>query len=204
MNDPKIEWDQRYSGSDWAYGTAPNDFLRQVAGSIQGPVLCIGEGEGRNAVFLAERGLNVTALDMSAVGLEKTRRLAAERGVQVATVQADLSEYEWAEGAWGTVVAIWCHLPPAVRQRVHQGLLRGLRPGGRFVVEAYTPKQLSYGTGGPRNADWLYSAELLRRDFPGARFEYLEELDREVQEGRFHSGLSAVVQCVAVLHPPSP
>ncbi len=192
-------WDQRYGNADgFVFGTEPNDFLRTVADRIPaGPVLCLAEGEGRNAVFLAQRGHAVTAVDLSAAGLDKARELAAQRGVTLATEVADLSRYTIAPGAWSGIVAIFMHLPPALRRDVLARAAAGLRPGGVFVMEAYTPAQLAFGTGGPKDAALLPTLELLRAELPGLEFVHGAELERDVIEGGGHTGRAAVVQVVA-------
>lgn len=190
-------WDDRYRGEEYAYGREPNEFLRSEAHRIPaGRVLCLAEGEGRNAVFLASRGHDVTAVDLSAEGLRKTERLARERGVTVTTVQADLATYEAEEGAFSGVVAIFAHLPPAVRRRVHGWVPRALRPGGVFILEAYTPAQLAFDTGGPRDASMLMTLDDLREDLAPLIFEIGREGEREIHEGRLHTGQSATVQIV--------
>lgn len=192
-------WDERFSGESYAYGTEPNDFLVAVADRLPaGRVLCLAEGEGRNAVWLAQRGLVVTALDASAVGLRKAELLARERGVDIATIHADLADYRIAPGAWDGIVKIFGHLPPALRQRVHADCVAGLRPGGVMVLEAYTPEQLARGTGGPPRRDLMMDAITLREELRGLDFEILQETVRDVQEGRHHDGPGAVVQMVAV------
>lgn len=191
-------WNERFSAPEFVYGTAPNDFLAASAAAIPaGPVLSIGDGEGRNGVFLAAQGHAVTSLDASPVGLAKARRLAAERGVSIETVEADLAVYHIAEGAYAGIVSIFCHLPSALRRRVHAQVVAGLMPGGVFVLEAYTPAQLAFGTGGPKDADMLPTLEGLRAELPGLAFEHAEELEREVHEGTLHAGRSAVVQLIA-------
>lgn len=197
MADPREFWNHRYGLPGWAYGTEPNDFLREVAPTLAGPVLCLGEGEGRNAVFLAQRGLEVTAIDLSPRALEKAQQLASERGVRITTQEADLSDFPLGEGQWGAIVSIWCHLPPWLRQRVHREVVRALCPGGRFVLEAYTPEQLALDTGGPRSLDLLYAPADLRKDLQGLVLDQFEVREREVNEGEWHRGRSAVVQVVA-------
>ena len=192
-------WDQRYAGEGFFYGKAPNDFLREVAGRIpkDAPVLCLAEGEGRNAVFLAELGYDVTAVDQSSVGLDKARSLAEERGVSVRTVVADLSEYAIEPEAWGGIVSIWAHLPPPLRRSVHAACVQGLKPGGAFVLEAYTPRQLEYRTGGPPTAELMMRLDELEEELAGLAFDIAEEIDREVHEGSGHEGKSAVVRVLA-------
>ena len=191
-------WDQRYSAADYVFGTKPNDFLAEVAGQIPaGPVLCLAEGEGRNAVFLAQRGHAVTALDQSATGLAKARALAAQHAVSVATVTADLADHVITPGAWAGIVAIFMHLPPGLRATVLAEAVTGLKPGGVFVLECYTPAQLAFATGGPKDAALLPTLALLRAELSGLEFIIGRELEREVHEGSGHGGRSAVVQILA-------
>lgn len=191
-------WDQRFSGSDYVFGTAPNDFLAAVAPRLPaGPVLCLAEGEGRNAVFLAARGHAVTAVDQSAAGLAKAAALAADRGVPLTTTVADLADYPIAPGTWAGIVAIFIHLPPALRNAVLARAAAGLCPGGVFVLECYTPAQLARTTGGPRDPALLAGLAELQSALPGLDFEIARELDRDVVEGAGHSGLASVVQLLA-------
>lgn len=201
MNDPRAFWNEKFSTPQYIYGESPNDFLREVAGRLRGPVLSLGEGEGRNSVFLAQQGLDVTALDISEEGLRKTRALAAKHGVKVKTVLADLGTYAFAPDSWGAVLSIWCHLPPEVRRAVHAGVVRSLVPGGTFALEAYTPRQLKFGSGGPKAVELLYEPETLRQELGGLKLEILEEREREVNESDIHRGKSAVVRVFGVRQP---
>lgn len=192
-------WDERYASEEYVYGTEPNDFLRAQAARIpNGRVLCLADGEGRNGVWLAEQGYDVTSVDWSVIGLEKARKLAASRNVSINTIQADLAEYNIEPNAWEGVVVIFCHLPPPVRRRLFQQAVRGLRPGGVFLLEVYTPKQIEFGTGGPREVELLATLSDLRADLQGLQFEMAQEIEREIYEGKFHGGRSAVVQIYAV------
>jgi SAM-dependent methyltransferase len=192
-------WDVRYSDAEYVYGTAPNEFLASVADQIpRGKVLSLAEGEGRNAVYLAELGCKVLGVDASAVGLSKAQRLANERGVTIETRVADLADFHIKPDSWDAIVSIFCHLPSGIRRSVHHKVVAGLRPGGVFVLEAYTPTQLKLKTGGPPTADMLMTLKLLRTELAGLRFIHARELEREVIEGKFHTGRGAVVQVVAV------
>ncbi len=191
-------WDRRYKGNDYFYGTAPNDFLAAHAHAIPpGPVLCLAEGEGRNAVFLAERGHPVTAVDSSIEGLRKAERLARERGVTIEYLQADLADFDLGQDRWAGIVSIFAHLPPPLRRRVHAAVPHALQTGGVLLLEAYTPRQLEHGTGGPPVAELMMSEAILRDELPGLVFEHLAELEREVIEGSGHTGTGAVVQAIA-------
>lgn len=191
-------WDERFSEPGFAYGTEPNDFLVSVVDHIpMGKVLCLAEGEGRNAVFLAERGYEVTAVDASAVGLAKAKALAEERGTTVETVLADLADYAIEPTAWQGIVSVFCHLPPVTRAALHERCLRGLAPGGVFVLEGFTPRQLVLGTGGPKSRELLMELEVVRQELPGLRLEIAREIERELAEGRYHKGRAAVIQILA-------
>jgi SAM-dependent methyltransferase len=192
------DWDARFSEPGYAYGKEANCFLAEVADRIpSGPVLSLGEGEGRNAVFLAGLGHAVTAVDASAVGLAKARVLASERGVRITTVMADLADFRIEAGAWSGIVSVFAHLPPPLRERVHRASAAGLRPGGAFVLEAYTPAQLAFGTGGPREPSLLVMLASLRGELRGLEFEIGREIERDVTEGKYHGGRAAVVQVLA-------
>lgn len=193
-------WDARFLSREHVYGTEPNDFLVEAASALppRAKVLSLGEGEGRNAVYLAGLGHDVTAVDASRVGLEKAERLARQRGVSIETVVQDLADHSIEPEAWDGAILIFCHLPPELRRRVHRGVVRGLRPGGVVLLEAYTPAQLEHRTGGPPVPELLYSAEALREDFEGLELRHLRELERDVVEGKLHTGRAAVVQLIGV------
>jgi len=188
-------WDQRYANTDYVYGEEPNAFLAQMSSKLpDGPVLCLAEGEGRNAVYLAKLGYRVTAVDQSATGLAKACRLAEAQCTVVETVHADLESYAIMPGAWAGIVAIFAHLPPELRRKVHAAVVRGLQPGGIFILEAYTPAQLALGTGGPKKPEMLMTQDCLREELFGLDFLVAREVERNVNEGSFHSGPGSVVQ----------
>ncbi len=194
-----MNWDERYSEPGFAYGTAPNDFLVSVVNKIPaGRILSLCEGEGRNAVYLASLGHEVTGVDSSGVGLAKAQELAAARGVAITTVVADLAEFRIEPGQWDGIISCYCHLPPAVRMPLHREVVNGLRPGGVFVLEAFTKQQLAYGTGGPQSLEMLMSLEDLKQELHGLEFIHAVEMERDVREGSGHTGLAAVVQILAV------
>jgi hypothetical protein len=191
-------WNDRYAVAGHVYGEEPNAFVAEVASHIPaGPVLCLAEGEGRNAVYLATLGHRVTAVDQSEVGLAKARRLADTHGVEITTVTADLGGYDIAVGAWAGIIATFAHLPPAVRRRIHHDVATGLMPGGVFILEAYTPAQLAFNTGGPKAPELLMTLASLREELSGLAFGIARELERDVTEGTGHTGRGAVVQVLA-------
>ncbi len=189
-------WNQRYAGDEFAYGTEPNTFLAQHSALLTGPVLSLAEGEGRNAVFLASLGLDVLGVDGSEVGLAKAHELAASRGVAIRTEAADLATYEPPANSFGSVVSISAHLPSVIRKRLHRLVERSLKPGGIILLEAYTMAQLDHTTGGPRDPDMLMSREEIEKEFANCERILSQEIEREVVEGKYHTGLASVVQFI--------
>ena len=192
-------WNERYSDAEFHYGTEPNAFVAAHAALIPpGPVLCLAEGEGRNAVFLAARGHAVTATDQSPVGLAKAQHLAAARGVALTTQVGDLAGFAIAPAAWSGIVATFMHLPPLIRRDLLRRVATGLCPGGVFLFEAYTPDQLKHRTGGPVNQPELFvQLADLRAELAGLELLVARELERDVSEGRAHRGTGAVAQIAA-------
>lgn len=194
-------WDERFAGADYKYGTAPNRWLEAQADRLpaRGRALAVADGEGRNGVWLAERGLAVTAVDASRVGLVKAERLARERGVagRYETTVADLADWDCPATRYDVVALIYLHLPPAARAALHGRLVCALAPGGLLVLECYTPRQLAFGTGGPSDPAQLYEPEDLRHDVAGLEILHLEERELELEEGLLHRGPSAVVRLLA-------
>lgn len=198
--DPGAQWDARFAGDEFVYGLEPNRWLVEQAGRPAVPgaeALAVGDGEGRNGVWLAGQGWTTLSVDASAVGLAKARGLAQRRGVALATELVRLESWTWPTERFALAASIYVHLPPAVRPGVHAALARSLVPGGRLLLEAFLPRQLQYGSGGPKSPELLYTAAQLREDFDGLEILLLEELDLDLDEGRLHRGRSAVVRLLA-------
>jgi len=194
-------WNNRYATPHFVYGETPNAFVAEMASQISaGPVLCLAEGEGRNAVHLATLGHRVMAVDQSEAGLAKARQLAVARGVEIETVLADLENFTIEPGAWSGIIATFAHLPPPLRRRIHAQVVTGLRPGGVFILEAYTPAQLAFDTGGPKNPELLMTLAGLRDELAGLELLAGREIEREIIEGDGHTGRGAVVQILARRH----
>ncbi|MEM7195718.1 MAG: class I SAM-dependent methyltransferase [Pseudomonadota bacterium] len=177
-------WDERYSADEYAYGTEPNDFLRENFHSLpQGKVLSLAEGEGRNAVFLARSGFQVTAVDSSIVGLDKGKRLAARHDADVEFVHADLADYDIGRSAWDAIISIFCPLPSEIRHALHRQVESGLKKNGVYLVEAYTPAQVLNDTGGGKDQDLMQTKASLVAELAGLQFDHLVELERDILEG---------------------
>lgn len=192
-------WNERYSGDELAYGESPNDFLALVVERFPatGRALDLGAGEGRNALYLASRGLDVLAVDQSVVGIRKAEQRAQARGLKLRTQAVDLQDFDAQHGAFDVVSSIFVHLPGALRAAVHQRVGGWLKPGGVFVLEAYAPDQIERGTGGPKDPAMLASLETLLGELAGLEIEHQGALVRNVSEGAFHTGEASVVQIVA-------
>lgn len=195
-------WSDRYraAGEAYLFGTAPNRYLAAQAALLAPGMraLSVADGEGRNAVWLAEKGLDVTATELSPVAIEKAEALAASRGVKVDFALADALNWIYPDDAFDLVVAVFIQFAaPDERAALFERLQHTLRPGGRIVLQGYTPKQLEYRTGGPSAVENLYTAALLREAFAGLEIERLDEYEDELDEGSAHCGRSALIGMVA-------
>jgi SAM-dependent methyltransferase len=191
-------WEQRYRTENYLFGTEPNEFLRSSLPMLPaGSVLCLAEGEGRNAVFLAANGYDVHSVDLSETGVAKTRRLAESRGVKVDAVVGDLADFDIGVDRWDLIVSIFAHMAPADRRHLHRRVVAALKPAGTFLLEAYTPQQVGRGTGGPTSPETTMTLDALREELAGLEFAHAVELEREVIEGPGHTGSGAVVQVIA-------
>lgn len=191
-------WNERYKEEVFAYGMEANDFLKEQSFPADSKILCLAEGEGRNGVFLAEQGHDVTCVDYSEEGVRKMTQLAEMKGVVIHPICADLTDFEFKENAWDGIVMIFGHLPTTLREKVHRQFFKALKPGGKLVLEAYHKSQLAYKTGGPMTESMLYSEEELKADFHDFEKLHITQLEREVQEGKFHFGKAAVIQVIAI------
>ncbi|MEL6780559.1 MAG: class I SAM-dependent methyltransferase [Cyanobacteria bacterium J06597_16] len=196
MYDQKF-WDERYTTDEYLYGTEANSFLAKNADLLRGPVLSLSEGEGRNAVFLATRGLSVLGVDCSEIGLEKAKSLAKSRGVVIETEVVDLAKFQPKNNHFGSIVSISAHLPSAIRHRLYPLIEKALKPDGIFLLEAYSENQLAKSTGGPKDIDRLMTVAKLRQELPSLQPILAREIEREVSEGKGHTGMASVIQYIA-------
>ena len=191
-------WNEKFANTEYAYGTEPNDFLVSAVTKLKrGATLSLAEGEGRNAVWLAQQGFTVSAIEQSEKGVGKTLRLALQRGVIVMAERGELETFHIQPNSWDLVVSIFAHTPQELRRKLYRQVVAGLKPGGVFVLEAYTPAQIANNTGGPKDASLMPTAEQLRSALAGLVFDRIEEVEREVVEGSLHTGTAHVVQVVA-------
>lgn len=191
-------WNQRYQEENFAYGKAANDFLQSNEFKTGSKILCLAEGEGRNGVYLAKMGHQITCIDYSESGIQKMQRLAEENNVQLETICADLAEVILEPNTWDGIVLIFGHFPEELRKYVHKQVYSALKPGGKLVMEAYHKNQLNFKTGGPMSDKLLYSEEELRSDFDAFTSIQIEMVERDVNEGQYHFGKSSVIQVIGM------
>jgi cyclopropane fatty-acyl-phospholipid synthase-like methyltransferase len=193
-------WESRFTQPGYWFGTAPNAFLAgQAHRLVRGQrALMIADGEGRNGVWLAERGLDVLSVDFSPAALAKARALAAERGVALRTEQADLTDWNWPAAEFDLVVAIFIQFfGPQLRSRTFEGMKQALKTGGWLLMQGYRVEQLAYGTGGPGQVENLYTRALLQDTFGDMALLEINEHDSVIHEGSGHNGMSALIDLVA-------
>jgi cyclopropane fatty-acyl-phospholipid synthase-like methyltransferase len=201
-------WDERYSGEEFHFGTEPNEFLVSQKSLLKPGMNClaVADGEGRNGVWLAGQGLQVLSVDASAVALSKAKKLAEQRGVTLRFEQVDLMHNSWpvlsnvegGENCFDVVAAIFIQFaPPGMREQMFAHIKRCLKPGGLLLLQGYTPRQLEYKTGGPSQAENLYTEPMLRKEFSDMEIVHLSEHDAVISEGEGHSGMSALIDLVA-------
>jgi SAM-dependent methyltransferase len=193
-------WEGRYGVPDYVFGKEPNYFLAACKSLLprSGRALAVADGEGRNGVWLAEQGLDVLSIDFSPSAQRKAQVLAKERGVTVSFLQADVHTFEYPEAAFDVVVEIFTQFSsPAERAMKWAGMRKALKPGGLLIIQGYAPKQLQYGTGGPKEIDNLYTRAMLEDAFRGLRNLTIVEEERELHEGTSHGGMSAVISLTA-------
>jgi SAM-dependent methyltransferase len=195
---PKAMWDERYSHPDLVYGEAPNEYLQSQLFRLKpgAKIFVPADGYGRNGIWLAKQGFDVHTVDLSPVGVERARKAAAAAGVTIKMEVADLANWVWPIDQFDAVVAIFFHMLSNARAQVHPLMLRALKPGGIAILQAFSPAQLQFTSGGPKQVDLLYTADILRHDFAGAEIVLLEEKVTQLNEGHMHSGPGAVVQAV--------
>jgi len=192
-------WERRFSVPDYVFGTEPNAFLKSQAHLLpkSGTALAVADGEGRNGVWLAERGLDVLSIDWSPTALVKAQALARQRGVALRTVQVDVVRWQWPVARFDVVVAIFIQfLTPDERRQVFAHMRSALKPGALLLIEGYRPEQLNYKTGGPSLVENLYTRALLEKEFDSLCQLQITEHDSMTSEGTGHVGMAALIDLV--------
>jgi len=194
-------WQGRFAADEYVFGEAPNAFLASQKHRLQksGRALAVADGEGRNGVFLAECGLDTLSLDFSPNGQAKALALAKKRGVALKTELADVHAWNWPSEEYDVIAEIFTQFStPEERAGKFAGIRKALKKGGLLLLEGYTPRQLQYGTGGPKQIEHLYAMDMLEKEFGGFSKVFIREYDTHMSEGGGHAGMAAVIDLVAV------
>lgn len=196
----KEMWNERFSSEEYVYGKEPNQFLKSTFEKnqifFQNPILLLGDGEGRNGVYLSSNGFDATSLDFSEKALEKAKLLAGEKKVTLKTILSNINKYKFQKDHWGTIVSIFFHIDPKSRRQLHRNIKKSLIKNGLFILEAYSPRQLQFESGGPKDINMLYTIEELKNDFTDFKIIQLEEVETMLNEGCLHQGKASVVRFI--------
>jgi SAM-dependent methyltransferase len=195
-----VDWDSRFAGEEYLFGIEPADALKRHLPMLvdAGRTLVVADGEGRNSTFLAQQGFEVVAQDYSPVAVAKAQKLAAQKSVEIEFRVSDIHDFDWTEEQYDNVVAIFIQFVAPDRQAyVFEGLKSALAPGGTLLLHGYTPEQINFGTGGPPNADHMYTRQMLDDAFHDLDILVNRSYHAEISEGKGHSGMSALIDFVA-------
>lgn len=191
-------WNNRYTQVNDLYGTEPNQYFREKIGLLKsGHLIIPGEGEGRQAIYAAAKGWQVTAFDMSTVAQQHALEKAGNLGLSLNYQLSKAEDFSYPKETYDCAALIFFHLPPGGRPNIHKRIAASVKPEGHLIIEAFHPMQLAYASGGPKSEDMLYTAEMLSQDFIG--WEFIEKLEGEVllREGSGHAGPAYVTRIFA-------
>lgn len=195
---PRNNWDERYDREGFFYGDEPNYFVaRMLKGIAPGRSLFLAEGEGRNAVYAAGLGHEVTAVDSSRIGRDKALALATIRGVDIDYRLGDIVTDTWGEDSWDVIVLCFAHLPPDLMPTIHGRVAAGLRPGGTLILNSFSKAQFGRKSGGPPRLEWLHDLGELMQQFPGLELKG-EEAEVELRESVGHHGPAMVIEMTGI------
>ncbi len=191
------KWDERYGINECAYGKEPNLFLKENFKNIpKGNVLCVADGEGRNGVWLAKNGYNVTSMDFSPKAIDKINRLAQENNVLIKAICADLLNYDFGKNRYDGIVSIFAHFRVDDMNKLHHKYFDALKPNGVFFIEVFAKEQLPFKTGGPKDISLLYDTKDIQNSFPTGKIELLKKDVVYLHEGDMHDGKAVVVRAI--------
>ncbi|MDE3056923.1 MAG: class I SAM-dependent methyltransferase [Bacteroidota bacterium] len=194
---PNAHWDERFSQKEYYYGTDPNEFFKTQLSLLKpGRLLLLGEGEGRNAVYAAQRGWRVDAVDESIEGKKKALALAKSRNTTLSYTVQSLETFNPKENMYDAVGLIFIHMPEILKKKIHAQSIAVLKPGGRIILEAFDKEQITKTSGGPRDSALLYSTDIIAQDFHSLQTILLEQKTVELSEGKHHRGEAIVVRFV--------
>lgn len=189
------QWDERYARQEYIYGTEPNSFLKENLLSLKpGRILFPAEGEGRNAVYAATLGWETDAFDQSIEGQKKALQLATQKNVSVNYTVQNLSDWNPEPDQYDCIALIFVHLPGELSKKVHQNAIKALKPGGKLILEAFSVNQMTRGSGGPKNMDFLFTTDQIKNDFAGLSEIEIRETQVILNEGELHQGIADVIR----------
>lgn len=201
FSDANQFWNERFNKEEFIFGKDPNEYLVSQSNlhlKAGDSVLCIADGEGRNGVWLAKQGMHVSGFDVSDIALNKAKQWAIDNQVSIDYSLCDSDGYHWQINAYDAIVAIFIQFAdPAMRARIFKQVYLSLKPGGIFILQGYTPKQLQYKTGGPSLIEHLYTEEMIRELAQEFKILDLRCYEKELSEGARHAGMSALLGLTA-------
>jgi SAM-dependent methyltransferase len=187
-------WNERYANNEYAYGVKPNEFYKAELNLVhKGKLLFAAEGEGRNAVYAAQQGFEVYALDNSIEAKNKAEKLATENNVKIDYMVSEFENLDYPTNSFDALVLVFAHFPASIRKQYHEKLLTYLKPGGLVIFEAFAKEQIHFKSGGPKQVEMLFSEEEIHNEFPNTDFIKLETVENHLDEGPFHQGKGKVV-----------
>jgi 2-polyprenyl-3-methyl-5-hydroxy-6-metoxy-1,4-benzoquinol methylase len=194
-------WNERFNREEFIFGKEPNEYLVEQTSQYLKPnasVLCIADGEGRNGVWLAKQGMRVTGFDVSDIALVKAKQFAKDNEVNIEYSLCDTDGFDWKTNSYDAIIAIFIQFAdPEMRVRIFKQVHQALNPGGIFILQGYTPKQLEYKTGGPSLIEHLYTEQMIRELSHDFEILDLQCYEKELSEGARHTGMSALLGMVA-------
>jgi SAM-dependent methyltransferase len=194
----KVEWDKRYTSNEFVYGLEPNAFLKQELSKLKpGSLLLPGEGEGRNALWAAKNGWDVSAIDYSSVAQQKAQLLFSNSKVVVNYLIQDITELEIAQ-TFDVIALIFIHIPKEKQKVFAEKILQRLKTGGYLIMELFHPDQIPRNSGGPKNPDFFLTIEELKFIYRKLSVLELEKHEVLLDEGSLHQGDAAVIRMIAI------
>jgi 2-polyprenyl-3-methyl-5-hydroxy-6-metoxy-1,4-benzoquinol methylase len=190
-------WDKRYSEENFAYGTEPNLYFKQKIDELKpGKLILPGEGQGRNAVYAAKRGWQVTAIDLSSAAKQRALKLAEENNVEIEYCVTPLEDFNSRENEYDASALVFTHFPPETRNKIHSLIIKSLKSGGILIIESFSKKQISNTSGGPKELLKLYTLDDLLNDFKEMEILESYETQTNLDEGTYHRGKADVIRMV--------
>lgn len=196
-------WDDRYASNDYAYGISPNDFFKETINKFEltGSIILPAEGEGRNAVYAAKKGIDVTAFDISIEGKNKAIKLAEKENVKIKYEVGDFFDLDLINEEYDSAALIFAHFPPPLLSKYHRKIADLIKPGGIIILEGFSTGHLRLqnanpNIGGPNKIEMLFSKESIQSDFPDFKVIKIEEVEVELNEGAFHNGVGKVIRYI--------